>query len=131
MCIGGFSQEFFMYGEDDELCFRMKSNGWEVWYTPTASIIHFGGASTSSIWSRKDKNIRMLEAKYRLLRKYFPTPKVRLFLAVMMVSIIPSLIKAFLSAFHGKARTDQINLKRAELDWVVNVFRNGDERKNA
>lgn len=40
-----FSPHFFMYGEDMELCYRMRKAGHEVIYTPAASIIHFQGES--------------------------------------------------------------------------------------
>jgi N-acetylglucosaminyl-diphospho-decaprenol L-rhamnosyltransferase len=45
--LGGvlFDPAFFMYGEDMELCWRLKREGGRVVYTPIASIIHYQGAS--------------------------------------------------------------------------------------
>jgi GT2 family glycosyltransferase len=40
-----FDPLFFMYGEDMELCHRMKLAGHRVLYSPVASIIHVQGAS--------------------------------------------------------------------------------------
>lgn len=40
-----FDPLFFMYGEDMELCHRLRRHGYEVVYTPAASIIHYQGAS--------------------------------------------------------------------------------------
>jgi GT2 family glycosyltransferase len=40
-----FDPAFFMYGEDMELCHRMKLAGHRVLYSPVASIIHVQGAS--------------------------------------------------------------------------------------
>ncbi len=40
-----FSSDFFMYGEDMELCFRMKKSGHKVVYYPDVSIVHFQGKS--------------------------------------------------------------------------------------
>jgi GT2 family glycosyltransferase len=40
-----FDSAFFMYGEDMELCHRLKLAGHRVVYTPVASIIHYQGAS--------------------------------------------------------------------------------------
>ncbi len=40
-----FDPAFFMYGEDMELCHRLKAGGHRVVYTPSASIIHYQGAS--------------------------------------------------------------------------------------
>lgn len=46
-CLGTslFNEEFFMYGEDMELCFRLKKAGYRVVYSPLASIIHYQGQS--------------------------------------------------------------------------------------
>jgi GT2 family glycosyltransferase len=45
--LGGrlFNPDYFMYGEDMELCHRLKRAGGRVVYTPCASIIHYQGAS--------------------------------------------------------------------------------------
>ena len=40
-----FNPDFFMYGEDMELCHRLKLAGHRVVYSPAASIIHYQGAS--------------------------------------------------------------------------------------
>ncbi len=40
-----FDPAFFMYGEDMELCQRLKLAGHRVVYSPAASIVHYQGAS--------------------------------------------------------------------------------------
>jgi N-acetylglucosaminyl-diphospho-decaprenol L-rhamnosyltransferase len=40
-----FDEAFFMYGEDMELCSRIRKSGWRVVYTPAASVIHHQGRS--------------------------------------------------------------------------------------
>lgn len=42
----GFDPEFFMYGEDLDLCFRIQQAGWKVAYYPATTIVHFKGEST-------------------------------------------------------------------------------------
>lgn len=44
--VGGFDEDYFMYGEDLDLCFKIKQAGYRVYYTPSTSIIHFKGQST-------------------------------------------------------------------------------------
>ncbi len=44
--IGGFDEQFFMYGEDLDLCYRIQKAGWKVYYTPGTQIIHYKGEST-------------------------------------------------------------------------------------
>jgi len=44
--VGGFDEQFFMYGEDLDLCYRIQKSGWKVYYTPDTQIIHYKGEST-------------------------------------------------------------------------------------
>lgn len=41
----GFDEDFFMYGEDLDLCFRAKVAGFKNYYTPSTNILHFKGQS--------------------------------------------------------------------------------------
>jgi GT2 family glycosyltransferase len=45
--VGMFDEDYFMYTEEVDLCFRIKKKGWEVWYLPQFSIIHLGGSSST------------------------------------------------------------------------------------
>ena len=41
-----FDEDFFMYGEDLDACYRLQQKNWKIWYTPRTQIIHFKGEST-------------------------------------------------------------------------------------
>ena len=44
--VGGFSECYFMYGEDLDLCRKLHDAGWKVYYTPETSLVHLGGGSS-------------------------------------------------------------------------------------
>jgi hypothetical protein len=46
--IGLFDEQYFMYGEDLDLCYRIMKAGWKIYYVPTTQIIHYKGKSTES-----------------------------------------------------------------------------------
>ncbi|WP_018294785.1 glycosyltransferase family 2 protein [Mariprofundus ferrooxydans] len=74
--LGGFSPEFFMYGEEADLCLRAaKLYGAKPMVTPDATIIHYGGASEKL---RADKMVRLLNAKRLLIKKHWPVWKYKL-----------------------------------------------------
>ena len=43
--VGLLDEDFFMYGEDIDLSYRILKGGWENWYLPY-SIVHYKGKST-------------------------------------------------------------------------------------
>jgi GT2 family glycosyltransferase len=44
--IGQFSEEYFMYAEDVDLCYKSAQAGFNNLYVPQAKIIHYGGKSS-------------------------------------------------------------------------------------
>ena len=53
--VGGFNQEFHMYGEDCEWCLRMVRAGWQLSFQPEALVMHHGGQSSMKRWGNSDK----------------------------------------------------------------------------
>jgi GT2 family glycosyltransferase len=47
--VGLFDPDFFMYGEDLDLCYRIRAAGWKVWYVPSAMAVHVKGTSTRQV----------------------------------------------------------------------------------
>ncbi len=47
--VGMMDEQFFMYFEETDWCWRFKQAGWKVMFTPSAKIIHLGGVSSGQI----------------------------------------------------------------------------------
>ncbi len=46
--VGLLDEDFFMYGEDIDWCYRIKQRGWKIVYYADAEIIHYKGGSKNS-----------------------------------------------------------------------------------
>ena len=44
--VGLLDEQFFMYAEDLDLCYRIKQRGWEVWYNSAVTVLHYKGQSS-------------------------------------------------------------------------------------
>jgi GT2 family glycosyltransferase len=44
--VNGFDEDYFMYGEDLDICLRIKKLGYNNYYFPGTSILHFKGQSS-------------------------------------------------------------------------------------
>ncbi|MCL4548449.1 MAG: glycosyltransferase [Bacteroidetes bacterium] len=67
--IGGFDREFFMYGEDLDLCYRTQQAGYKVFYVHSTEIIHYKGESTKR--SSMDETKVFYDAMHLFVRKHF------------------------------------------------------------
>ncbi len=68
--VGGFDADFFLYGEDEDLCLRLRRRGFLIGYIPGARVIHYHGqserrATTAEVWRKK------IRAEYLFYRKHY------------------------------------------------------------
>jgi GT2 family glycosyltransferase len=47
--VGLLDEEYFMYGEDLDWCWRIKEGGWKIVYFPKAALTHYKYASSQNI----------------------------------------------------------------------------------
>jgi GT2 family glycosyltransferase len=74
----GFDTDFFMYGEDLDLCHRVKKNGWAIRYYHEPTIIHFKGESSRR--SSMNEIMVFYDAMEIFARKHFGHSALFLFL---------------------------------------------------
>lgn len=85
--VGLLDESYVFYSEETDLCWRMHQAGWQVWYIPTANVIHIGGASTQK--HSVESYIRLYEAKVRFIHKaYGSGASVRLHFAIKMITAL-------------------------------------------
>jgi GT2 family glycosyltransferase len=66
--VGGFDEQFFMYGEDLDLCYRVQKAGYKVYYVHDTQIIHYKGESTKR--SNLDETKLFYDAMHKFVKKH-------------------------------------------------------------
>jgi hypothetical protein len=103
--IGGFDERFFLYGEDLDLCYRIREKGYAIWYHPETQIVHRKGKSSAKSILRS--RFAFYEAMLLFSRKYrkvhggfFPSWVV--FIGILLLSFMNiglNLVRHFFSVF--------------------------------
>lgn len=68
--VGGFDEDYFMYSEEVDLCWRALAAGWEVHYAPEACVVHVEGASTSQ--TRDAMTAQLFASMELFYRRHYP-----------------------------------------------------------
>ena len=74
--VDGFDEHYFLYGEDLDLCLRIRKSGWDIGYIPEAMVIHWGGQSERNnlpveVWEKK------IRAEALFYQKHYSAKTVR------------------------------------------------------
>jgi GT2 family glycosyltransferase len=70
--VGGLDENFFMYAEETDWCYRFKKSGWKVMFAPAGEIIHYGGRSTTQVPVAMIVQLRLSILKF--IKKHYGWP---------------------------------------------------------
>ncbi len=122
--VGGFTEEYFMYGEDLDLCFKLTRSGHRSFYVPDARLVHYGGGSSGQS-SSNFSTVMMRVSVHHFIRKHrgpISAFMYRSFIAISalirLVLICPLLIFGNRVVTHGSA---SLRKWRAILQWSLGL----------
>ena len=121
--IGMMDEQFFMYGEETDWCYRFKQAGWKMMFTPDAEIIHLGGQSTAQ--KSADMTVRLRLSILRFIRKHhgWLAYEIARFLTVLFFAVrVP--FWTFLRLFARERRKQSVTKMRAYLSGIGKVIFN-------
>jgi GT2 family glycosyltransferase len=103
--VGGLDEEFFLFSEETDWCYRFRQAGWKVLFNPDASCTHVRGASHGGRLYREN-----LRGHLRFLAKHHGLPYARRARRLLLVSLR---LRGVL--FRGERRTAY----REAADWLA------------
>ena len=118
--IGLLDEQFFMYSEDEDICWRLRRAGWQLCYTTKATVSHIGGASASA--DRPANLERFYSSQIQLLRKHRGKSQSRLFVILTGIALRSKLLRSTARSDHKGAsewRSRLIALKAARTSSTV------------
>jgi GT2 family glycosyltransferase len=55
--VGLFDENFFLYSDDADLCYRMHRAGWSCYYVPFVCAVHLGGGTTRNFRGKMAREV--------------------------------------------------------------------------
>jgi GT2 family glycosyltransferase len=125
--VGGFAEDFFMYQEDVDLCWRLRLRGYRVVVVPRSSIQHKYSFGRNDLkWHMAERNrLKMVLANYRWTTLLLLTPAL---LAIEIALVLYAARAGLLAAKWAAARdiVQQLPLVLARRRSVQRTRRVGD-----
>ncbi len=111
--IGLLDENFFMFIEEGEWCYRIKQHGWKIYFFPGATIIHLGGESTK-------QNIgSMILSRYKSLFHFFKKHHGSFYYYIVKGMIIIGVTIRMIVFFLGNtSRIKQQTLKKVTIQPI-------------
>jgi len=108
--VGMFSTDYFMYTEDIDLCYKIRTAGYKSYYVKSARVIHHGGKSSGSPKTNFDSDVLMKDSVSRFIRKSRGAAAAKMYKLSMTLSAL-----ARLAAIAGMMTFKQNDGKPEEL----------------
>jgi len=112
--IGGFDPDYFLYGEDADICLRVRKAGYAIGYCPAAKIIHVGGASEAGAVPL-EKFLRKKRGFYLFCNKHYDARDVRRIARAARVSARLGLMHLAFRSFLGLGTRQQRQQQKQRL----------------
>jgi hypothetical protein len=70
--IGGFDETFFLYGEELDLCHRLRKAGYRIWYLHSARLMHKERQSTLQLFGSVGQIVlQNMRSQHYYFQKHF------------------------------------------------------------
>lgn len=127
--LGGFDEEFVLYGEDQDLCLRVRRAGCEIGWIESASVIHHGGQSErrsapAEVWAKKTRAERLFYRKH-----YRPETVARIRKADLLKARFRLVTLALTLPFFRGRRQAEANGKRIKYRAIWETLRSSHPKE--
>ena len=107
--IGGMDEQFFMYSEEVDWCYRARRAGWAIWQVPEARVTHAGGAATSQFRTRM--LVALYESRLRFFRKHYSPRFVRWHIRIVRAGMLRAALLVWRAYLSGRLGREELRAR--------------------
>jgi N-acetylglucosaminyl-diphospho-decaprenol L-rhamnosyltransferase len=113
--VHGFDPDFFLYGEEADLCLRIREQGYPIIYCENIALKHLGGASEKTIseyeyWLKKQRGL------YLFYTKHYPE---FLWRKLLKKDLVRANYRLFVLWFEQKFKPNSVLAKKCERNRAI------------
>jgi GT2 family glycosyltransferase len=112
--VGFLDEDYFIYAEEIDLCYRIQRAGWHLYWVPQAEVVHFGGQSTQQVPTEMFLHLYHSNMKY--FRKHYGWSAAQIYKLILSLAAFSRLILAPFVIFEHPSRR-QKHLTLVDRYW--------------
>lgn len=119
--IGLMSEDYFMYTEEVDLCYRIAKSNWDNYWVPKARIIHYGGQSTRQV--SRQMFIHLYKSKVLYFKKHHGPASAFIYKLILLLASLSRLALSPLALlFRSSKREERLELVHNYRQLVKVLF---------
>jgi hypothetical protein len=111
--VGLLDERYFMYTEEFDLCCRLMHAGWELWWVPQATVMHYGEGSSKQM--AEAMYVQLYRSKVYFYRKFGGLHRADRFKRLIRLTYGPRLVIATLASLFSPALAARARIYRRLL----------------
>jgi len=121
--IGLLDNSYFMYSEEVDFCYRLKKAGWDLYWVPQSTILHYGGQSTKQMSKRMF--IQLYQSKLQFFQKHYGSLKTWIYKLILVIASATRVLGGgILWLLFPKYRTQSKNLVNNYINLLSHIANN-------
>jgi N-acetylglucosaminyl-diphospho-decaprenol L-rhamnosyltransferase len=107
--VGLLDEDYFVYSEEVDLCYRIQRAGWRLFWVPQAEVVHFGGQSTQQ--APTEMFLNLYHGKIKYFRKHYGWAAAQIYKLILRIAALARLMLApFVIFEHASRRQKHLTL---------------------
>ena len=100
--VGFLDEDYFIYSEEVDLCYRIQRAGWRLFWVPQAEVVHFGGQSTQQ--APTEMFLNLYHGKIKYFRKHYGWSAAQIYKLILMIAALSRLVLSPIVLFEHSSR---------------------------
>ena len=118
--VGCFDEDYWMYAEEVDWCFRCRRAGWAIWQVPAARVAHVGGASSAQFRGRS--LVALHRSRLRFVVKWQTAGYRRWYRRVVRLGICWTLLETWSAWARGRASTAELRARLLAYGTILRLL---------
>jgi N-acetylglucosaminyl-diphospho-decaprenol L-rhamnosyltransferase len=118
--VGLLDEQFFIYSEEVDLCQRLRSQGWQIFWVPQARVLHHGGQSTRQVAAAMF--LRLYQGKILYFRKHGGAPAARRYKLILSAAALGRLLISPLTWLEPPSRRERHQILASYYEQLLRAL---------